>query len=74
MALGQYLSEALGRFGLDDHWNDVEGASAFLLELAGPGSSKDSYSPLWYVCGPDGIDNKSSNCASSIPPPSYSAT
>ena len=40
MALGQYLSRALDGFGLDDHWNDEEGASAFLLELAGPDSSK----------------------------------
>ena len=74
MALGQYLSGAPNRFSLDDHWNDAEGALAFLLGLAGPGNSRGSYSPPWYVCGPGGIGNKSSNCASWILPPSYSAT
>ena len=74
MALGQYLSGVPNRSGLDDHWNDAEGASAFLLGLAGPDSSRGSYSFLWYVRGPGGIGNKSSNCASWTPPPSYSAT
>ena len=36
MALGQYLSGVPDGSGLDDHWNDAEGASVFLLELAGP--------------------------------------
>ena len=74
MALGQYLYGAPDRFGLDDHWNDAEGALAFLLGLAGPGSSRGSCSPLWYVRGPGGIGNKSFDYASWIPPPSYSAT
>ena len=74
VALRQYLFGALDEFGLDDHWNDAEGALAFLLELAGPGSSIGSYSLPWYVRGLGGIDNKSSDCASWIPPPSYSAT
>ena len=74
MALGQYLSGASNGFGLDDHWNDAEGALVFLLELAGPGSSRGSCSPLWYVHGPGGIGNKSSNCALQIPLPSYLTT
>ena len=74
MALGQYLSGAPDGFGLDDHWNDAEGALTFLLELAGLGSSRGSCSPPWYVRGPGGIGNKSSDCASWIPPPSYSVT
>ena len=52
MALGQYLSRVLDGFGLDDHWNDAKGASAFLLRLVGPDSSRGSYSSLWYVRGP----------------------
>ena len=64
MALRQYLSGVLDRFGLDDHWNDADGASAFLLGLAGPGNSRGSCSPLWYVRGLSGIGNKSSDCAS----------
>ena len=73
MALGQHLSGAPDKFGLDDHWNDVEGALAFLLGLAGRGISRGSCSPLWYVRGPGVIGNKSSDCVSWIPPPSYSA-
>ena len=74
MALRQYLSGVPDGFSLDDHWNDVEGVSAFLLELAGLDSSRGSCSSPWYICGPGGIGNKSSGCASWIPPPSYSAT
>ena len=74
MALGQYFSRALDGFGIDDHWNDAEDALTFLLGLAGPGRSRGSYSPPWYVRGPGGIDNKSFDCALWIPPPSYSAT
>ena len=73
MALGQYLSRAPDGFGLDDHWNDAEGALAFLLGLAGLGSSRGSGSPPWSVRGPGGIGNKSSDCASWIPSLSYSA-
>ena len=74
MALGQYLSGAPDRFGLNDHWNDAESALDFLLGLVGPGSSRGSYNPLWYVRSPGGIDNKSFDCASWIPLPFYSAT
>ena len=74
MALGQYLSRAPDGFGLDDHWNDAEGVLAFLLGLAGPGNSKGSCSPPWYVRGSGSIGNKSSDCALWIPSPSYSAT
>ena len=74
MALGQHLSGVPGEFGFDEHWNDVEGALAFLLVLVGQVNSRGSYSPLWHVRGPGGIGNRSSNCASWILPPSYSAT
>ena len=74
MASGQRFSGVLDGLGFDDHWNDAEGALAFLLGLASPGNSRGSYSPPWYVRGPGGIGNKSSNCTSWIPPPSYSAT
>ena len=74
MALGQYLSGVPDGSGLDDHWNDAEGTSAFLLGLASPDSSRGSCSSLWYVRGPGGIGNKSSDCTSWIPSPSYSAT
>ena len=60
--------------GLDDHWNDAEGALAFLLRPAGLGNSRGSCNLPWYICGLGGIGNKSSDCASWIPPPSYSAT
>ena len=60
--------------GLDDHWNDAEGASTSLLEPIGPDSSRSSCSSPWYVRGPGGIGNKSSDCASWTLPPSYSAT
>ena len=74
MALGQYLSGVPDGSGLDDHWNDAEGTSAFLLGLASPDSSRGSCSSPWYVRGPGGIGNKSSDCTSWIPSPSYSAT
>ena len=74
MAFEQYLYGVPDGFGFDDYWNDVEGALAFLLRLAGPGNSRGSCSPPWYVCGPGGIGNKSSNCTLWIPPPSNSAT
>ena len=74
MALGQYLSRVPNRSGLDDHWNDAEGASTFLLGLADPDSSRGSCSSPWYVRGPGGIGNKSFDYASWIPPPFYSAT
>ena len=74
MALGQYLFEAFDGFGLDDHWNDAECVLAFPLGPAGLGNSRGSYSPPWYICGLGGIGNKSSDYASWIPPPSYSAT
>ena len=74
MALGQYLSRAPDEFGLDDHWNDAEGALAFLLGLVGLGNSRGSCSPPWCARGPGGIGNKSSGYASWIPPPFYSAT
>ena len=35
MALGQYLSGVPDGSDLNDYWNDAEGASAFLLGLAG---------------------------------------
>ena len=71
MALGQYLSGVLDGFGLDDDWNDAEGASAFLLGLAGLNSSRGSCSSLWYIRGPSGIGNKSFGCTSWIPSPFY---
>ena len=74
MASGQYLSKVPDGFGLDDHWNDVEGGLAFLLGLAGPNNSKGSCSSPWYVRGLGGIGNKSFDCTSWVPPPSYSAT
>ena len=74
MALGLYLSGVPDGSGLDDPRNDAEGASAFLLGLADPDSSRGSCSSLWYVRGPGGISNKSSDSASWILPPSYSAT
>ena len=55
MALGQYLSGVHDGFGLDDHWNDAEGASTFLLGPVGPDNSKSSCSSLWYARGPDGF-------------------
>ena len=58
MALGQYLSGAPDGFGLDDHWNDAEGASTFLLGLAGLGSTRGSCNPPWYVRGPGGTGKK----------------
>ena len=61
MASGQRLSGVPNRFGFDDHWNNAKGALAFLLGLAGPGNSRGSYSPPWYVRGPGGISKKSSN-------------
>ena len=73
MALGQYLSEVPNGSGLDDHWNYVEGASAFLLGLAGLDSSRGSCSSLWYVRGPGGIGNKGAGFALSTLSPSYSA-
>ena len=69
--LRQYLFGVPDGFGVDDHWNDTEGALTFLLGLADPGSSCSS---PWYIRGPGDIGNKSSDCASWIPPPSYSAT
>ena len=74
MVLEQHLSVVPDRFGLDDHWNDAEGALAFLLGLASPGNSRGFCSPSWYVCGPGGIGNKSSDCTLWIPSPSYSVT
>ena len=74
MVLGQYLSGVLDGFGLDDHWDDAEGASAFLLGLAVLDSSRGSYSSSRYVRGPGGIGNKSSDCALWTLPPFYSAT
>ena len=52
MAFEQYLYGVPDGFGFDDYWNDVEGALAFLLRLAGPGNSRGSCSPPWYVRGP----------------------
>ena len=74
MALRQYLSGVPGGSGLDDHWNDAEGASTFLLGLVGPDSSKGSCSFSWYVRGLGDIGNKCSDCALWTLPPSYSAT
>ena len=62
MALGQHPSWLLD--GLDNHWNDAEGASAFLPGLAGPGGSRGSCSSPWYARGFGGIGNKSSDRAS----------
>ena len=73
MALGQYLSRVPDGSGHNDHWNDVEGASAFLFGLAGPDGSRGSSSSPWYVRGPGGIGNKSSDYASWTLSPSYSA-
>ena len=42
MALGQYLSGVPDGSSLDNHWNRAEGASAFLLGLAGPDSFRGS--------------------------------
>ena len=42
MALGQYLSGVPDGSSLDKHWNRAEGASAFLLRLAGPDSFRGS--------------------------------
>ena len=42
MALGQYLSGVPDGSSLDNHWNRAEGASAFLLRLAGPDSFRGS--------------------------------
>jgi len=64
VALGQYLFGVPGGSGLDDPQNDVEGASTFLLGLAGPDSSRGSCSSSWCVRGPGGIGNKSSDCTS----------
>ena len=72
MALGQHPSWLLD--GLDDNWKDVEGASAFLPRLVGPGSSRGSCSSPWYAHGLGDIGNKSSDCVSRVLPPSYSAT
>ena len=74
MALGQYLSGVPNRSGLDDHWDDVEGALAFPLGLASLDSSGGSCSSPWYVCDLGDIGNKSSDYASWILPPSYSVT
>ena len=52
MAFEQYLSRVPDGFGFDDHWNEAKGALAFLLGLAGPGNSRGSCSPPWYVRGP----------------------
>ena len=62
MALRQYLSGVPDGSGLDDHWNDAEGTSAFLLGLAGPDSSRGSCSSPWYIRGLSGIGNKNSDC------------
>ena len=74
MASRQHLFGVPDGFDFDDHWNDAEGALAFLLGLTSPGNFRGSCSPPWYVRGLGGIGNKSSNCASWIPPPSYSTT
>ena len=74
MALEQHPSWLLDGPGLDDHWNDAEGASVFLLGLASLGSSRGSCSSPWYVRGLGGIGNKSSDCTSWTLPPSYLAT
>ena len=74
MASGQHFFGVPGESGLDDRWNDAEGASAFTLRLAGPDSFRGSCSSPWYVYGPSGIGNKSFDCASWTLPPSYSAT
>ena len=74
MASGQHFFGVLGESGLDDHWNDAEGASVFLLGLASLGSSRGSCSSPWYVRGLGGIGNKSSDCASWTLLPFYSVT
>ena len=74
MALGQHPSWLLDGPSLDDHWNDAAGASAFLPGLTSPGSSRGSCSSPWYVRGPVGIGNKSSDRALRTLLPSYSAT
>ena len=58
VASGQHFFRVPGEFGLDDHWNDVEGASTFLLGPASPDSSRGSCSSPWYVRGPGDIGNK----------------
>ena len=63
MASRKRLSGVPDGFGFDDHWNFAKSALAFLLGLAGPSNSRGSYSPPWYVHGPGGISNKSSDCA-----------
>ena len=74
MALGQYLFGVPDESGLGDYRNDAEGASAILLGLAGLDSSRGSCSFPWYVRGPGGIGNKSSDYALWILLPSYFAT
>ena len=59
--------------GSDDHQNDAAGASTFLLGPTGPGSSRGSCNPLWYVRGLGGIGNKGAGFALLTLPPSYSA-
>ena len=68
MALGQYLSGVPDESSLGDYRDDAEGVLAFLLGLAGLGSSRGSCNSPW-----GGIGNKSSDCVSWIPLPSYSA-
>ena len=72
MASRRHLSWPLD--GLDDHWNDAESASDSLPGLASLGGSRGSCSSPWYARGLGGIGNKSSNRASRVLPPSYSAT
>ena len=74
MASGQHFFGVPGESGLDDRWNDAEGASAFPLRLAGPDSFRGSCSSPWYVCDLGDIGNKSSDYASWILPPSYLVT
>ena len=74
MALGQYLFGVFDGSSLGDYWDDAEGVSTFLIELASPDSFRGSCSSLWYVCGPGITSNKSSDCASWFLLPSYSAT
>ena len=44
MASGQHFFGVPGESGLDDRWNDAEGASAFLLGPASPDSFRGSCS------------------------------
>ena len=74
MASGQHFFGVPGESGPDDHWNDVEGTSTFLLRPVGLDSSKGSCSFSWYVRGLGDIGNKCSDCALWTLPPSYSAT